>query len=403
MKLWSGQTISQLGSTITRDALPLIAVITLKADPAQIGILGAMGAAPAILFGVFAGVWVDRLRRKPLLIAADLGRALLLSLIPIAALGGWLRVEHLFLAAFLAGSLSMVFDIAYPAYLPTLLRRDQLVEGNSKLGASDAIAEVGGSALGGSLVQWITAPLTILVDAVSFLFSALFLALIRAPEPPLSPPAQRMHIWAEIVDGARAITARPALRALGGVAATVNFFGGFFGALYSLFAIRELGVTPAVLGILIASGGVGSLLGSLLNEQALRKFGLGRLLIVSLLLTSLLGWLTPLASGTALAIFSMLLAGQVFGDMAHTVFSITALSLQQAVTPISLLGRVNAFMQFGVGGLGMLGLFIGGLAGQFLGARATLFIAVIGRLFCILWLLASPIRHLQALPEVIEE
>ncbi|MBI4640198.1 MAG: MFS transporter, partial [Candidatus Tectomicrobia bacterium] len=248
MKLWIGQTISQFGSKITRTALPLTAVLVLEATPVQMGLLAALGSAPVLVVGLLAGVWVDRLRRRPILIAADLGRAVLLGLIPVSALLGLLRIEQLYIAALLVGILTVFFDVAYQSFLPSLVDREQIVEGNSKLGVSDSVTEIGGPALAGGLIQLVSAPITILLDAFSFLFSALFVGLIDISEPLPTPSEQRKSVWRDVVEGLRVVLGNPLLRAIAGSSSTFNFFGGFFGALYGLYAIRELGIEPAILG-----------------------------------------------------------------------------------------------------------------------------------------------------------
>ncbi|HEX9370340.1 MAG TPA: MFS transporter, partial [Roseiflexaceae bacterium] len=214
MRLWSGQAVSKLGSTITREALPYTAILALGASPAQMGLLGAAGAAPLLLIGLLAGVWVDRLRRRPIMIAADVGRALLLLSIPLAYLLGALRIEQLYLVAALAGVLTVFFDVAYQSFLPTLVEREQIAKGNGKLAVSDSIAEIAGPPLGGTLVQLISGPATALLDALSFLFSACALARIRAVEPPPAPPAERQRAGRDLADGLRAIRADPLLHAM---------------------------------------------------------------------------------------------------------------------------------------------------------------------------------------------
>jgi predicted MFS family arabinose efflux permease len=342
-------------------------------------------------------VWVDRLRRKPIMIGADLLRALLLVSIPIAFLGGSLRIEQLYVVAALVGGLSIVFDVAYRSYLPSLIARDQLVEGNSKLGASESVAEVGGSALAGALVQIFGAPLTILVDAVTFLFSALSLGLIRKPEPRPLSPAGYPSLRREILEGLKALLGQAVLRALAGGAATLAFFGGFFGALYVLYAVGELGIAPAVLGLLIASGGIGSLLGAFFAGPLVKRFGLGKTLVWSLALTGALHLFIPLAGGPVWLAAAFLFVGQLAGDMARTVFSIHELSLRQAIAPDRLLGRANAGMEFVQGGVGTAGLLVGGFLGEAIGLRPAVWVAALGTMLACLWLIFSPVREMEAL------
>lgn len=396
LKLWAGQTISQFGSTVTREALPLTAVLTLQATPAQMGLLGATSSLPVLLVGLLAGVWADRVRRRPLMIVADLGRALLLASIPIAALLGGLRIEQLYLVALLAGILSVFFDVAYQAFLPVLVSREHVVEGNSKLGMSDSLSEVLAPALAGGLVQIITAPLTILLDALSFLLSAGSLLLMHSSEPAPTPRAGG-SLRAEVVEGVRAIWHHPILRVLVESAAIRSFFGGFFGALYGLYVLRELGMTPAMLGILVATGGIGSLLGAAVAGPAARRYGVGRVLIGALILSALTNLLIPLAHGAGLLALAMLIASQIVGDLGWTVYAINAISLRQTVTPDRLLGRTVASSDFVVGGCAAVGLLVGGGLGGLIGLRPALWLASLGILGGTLWLSLSPIRR-AALP-----
>src|SRR5215212_6066759 len=259
MRLWAGQTVSQFGSTVTREALPYTAILVLGASPLQMGLLGAAGAAPLLLLGLFAGVWVDRMHRRPLMIAADIGRAVLLLSVPVAYLLGWMRIEQLYLVAALTGVLTVFFNVAYQSALPGLIHREHLLEGNSKLGLSESVAEIGGTPLGGLLVQLVSGPITLLLDALSFVFSAWMLRRIRAEEPPPAPPEQHQHIWRDLSTGLRVIWADPLLRAMAGTSAIQSFFGWFFGAIYGLYAIRVIGMGTAMLGITVAFGGVGAL------------------------------------------------------------------------------------------------------------------------------------------------
>ena len=293
LKLWAGQAVSELGSTITREAMLLLALLVLGATPLEMGVLSALGGLPVLVFGVAAGVWVDRLRRRPLMIATDLSRAVLLALIPLAAFLGVLRIEMLYGIVVLTGLLGIFFSTAYRAYLPGLVERAHLVEGNSKLALSESAAEIGGSGLAGVLVQVIGAPFAILLDALTFLVSAGSLAFIRRPEPPPAQVAETASFGREALEGLRATATQPILRTLAVAAAIQSFLGNIFAPLYSLYAIRELGFGPAAVGLTIALGGVSSLTGALLAERILRRFGLGRTLIATMGLSSLTALLIP--------------------------------------------------------------------------------------------------------------
>jgi MFS family permease len=394
MKLWAGQTVSQFGSMVTRDALPLIGVLVLRASPWQMGLLAAAGSAPVLFIGLLAGAWVDRLRRRPILIAADLGRAALVLSIPIAALVGRLTFTHLYVVAALAGVLTVFFDVAYQAFLPTLVATEQVFEGNSKLSLTGSLAEIVVPGLTGLMVQIISAPLTLLVDAVSFLGSALSVALIQLPEP--APPMRgpETSVALEIGEGLRVTWGQPLLRAIAMSTAWGDFFGGFYGALYSLYALEVLGLTPAVLGLLIACGGLGALIGAALARPLAQRLGQGPALVLASAIMSVFGFLTPLAGGPRWLVILCLLLPQLIGDLFRASFEISALSLRQVLIPVHLLGRVGASLSFLVGGVGTLGLLVGGLLGTAVGIRPAIWVAALGGAVATLLLVFSPVAKL---------
>jgi predicted MFS family arabinose efflux permease len=395
LKLWFGQTVSQFGSYITGGALPLIAVLTLDATPAQMGLLSAAGALPVLLFGLFIGVWVDRLRRRPLMIAADLGRFVLLIAVPVAAFSGALRMEMLYIVAALGGLLGVVFDVSYRSMLPALVKREHLLEGNTKLATTESLAEVGGPPLSGLLVQFISAPLAVLFDAFTFLVSIVSLLLIRTPEPPPAPPEDREPVLAEISGGFRALGEHPAVRVLVAGTAIRAFFGSMIGALYSLYVVRELGLSPAMPGLLTGAGGIGALIGAGLSGRMARRFGLGRTLAGTVLIAGSINLLMPFAGGSALLVAGLLFTTQLCGDAAWAVHGIQEMSLRQMLIPDRLLGRANAGVGFLVGGVAPLGAVVGGWLATNLGVRETLLIAVLGILSTGVWALFSPVRRLE--------
>jgi len=403
MRLWAGQTVSQFGSTVTREALPYTAILVLGASPLQMGLLGAAGAAPLLVLGLFAGVWVDRVRRRPLMIAADIGRALLLLSIPVAYLLGWMQIEQLYVVAALAGALTVFFDVAYQSALPGLVQREHLLEGNSKLGLSESVAEIGGPPLGGVLVQLVSGPITLLLDALSFVFSAFMLRRIRAEEPPPAPPEQHEHVWRDLATGLRAIWADPLLRAMAGTSTIQSFFGWFFGAIYGLYAIRVIGMGTAMLGITVAFGGVGALVGALLVRPATRRFGLGPTIVGGLVISSAMSFFTWLAGGLPALAVPLMISVQLIADGASTVAQIDETSLRQTITPDRMLGRVNASMHVLGNGIGTLGLLTGGVLGELIGLRSTVAVAAVGGLLGCVWMLCSPLPRLRELPAAVEE
>ena len=392
MLLWSGQTVSVFGSLIGGSAMSFVAVSTLNASPFQMGLLQWMEILPAFLIGLFAGAWVDRLRRRPILIGADIGRALVLAMIPLAALLGMLRIELVFGVALVVSILTIFFDVSYQSYLPRLVRPEHLVEGNSKLAASASVAEVAGFGLAGSLVQVFSAPLTILFDAASFIVSAVSVALIRAPEVRAEPEAQA-NIRREIIDGLRVVQQHPLLRASAISTLILGLAGGIYGSQVVLYMIREVRFEPAVLTLTWAMGGISSLLGAALVERANRWLGAGRAMVFGLFASGLSSLLIVIASGPNL-VSALLLLGAQLGDGFHTVYDINQVSLRQVLAPAETLGRVNATLRILTMGGALLGALLGGGIGELLGSRWALLLGVALTLATALFIALSPLsRH----------
>ncbi len=398
LKLWAGETISAFGSEITNLAIPLAAVLMLQATPVQMGILKTSGVVPALAVGLFAGVWVDRLRRRPVLIWADIGRALLLATIPMGYALGLLRIEHLYAVIFLTGLLSTFFDTAYFSYLPSLVGKEHLVEGNSKLHVTSSAASIAGPALAGSLVQLATAPLVILLDALSFLASAVFLSRIRSPEPYLESPDRSRDVRGELAEGLRVVVGDPLLRAIAGSNATYNLSSNVLFAVYLLYLTRELRLEPSVVGLIFAAIGPGFLLGATLARRITERAGLGPTLVGASLLVGIANLLIPL-SGTIPMTVPLLLAAQFLAGIGGMVFSLDQLSLRQAITPDRLLGRMNATMRVISWSAAPVGALLGGGLGQVIGFRPTLFAGAAGTMLSVVWLLSSPIPALRRLPD----
>ena len=391
MRLWVGQTISSFGSMMTRDALPLTAIIVLRATPVQMGLFVAAASLPALIFGLVAGVWVDRLRRRPIMIITDFGQAFLLGTIPVAALLGRLTIEHLYIVVFLTGILSVFFDVAYQSYLPSLVQREHLVEGNSKLGMTSSTAEVAMPTIVGTLVQIITAPLLILIDAVSFIFSAIFLGAIRTPEPHPAPAEERQQIWRDAAEGFRTIWRDPLLRPLVRASVMLHFSYGIIGPVIGLFVLNELGLSPALWGLVISIGGACSVLGAFLAGPASRRIGPGLSIIFSLGLAGATTLLIPLAAGPLAIVFGFLAAAQI-GDAVLTIYNINERSLRQTVTPDHLLGRVGATLHFLSAGVAIAGALIGGVLGEIFGLRTTIAVGATVTILAALWMYFTPVR-----------
>jgi predicted MFS family arabinose efflux permease len=372
VKLWAGETISIFGSLVGRTALPFTAILVLDAGPIEIAALSAAELAPAFLLGPVIGVWVDRLRRRPILIAADIGRFLLLATIPLAHVFDALTLEHLYAVAFFVGILTMFFDVAYLSYLPTLVKKDELLEGNSKLAASSSVAEVGGFSLSGWLVQLITGPVTILIDAVSFLVSAAAVASIRSEEPPPRPPEERVGAREEFTEGVRFLLRNPVLRALGAAAVTLELSWRMFGAVFLVFVTKDLGFKPGILGMIFAVGGISSLFGAMLAQRSARTFGAGPSMWGGLLLMGVSMLFIVVVPEAGVLAASLLIAQQLVGDGGATVFEVNQVSLRQTLTPERMLGRVNAAIRLISLAAMLAGSLAGGVMGETLGLRATL-------------------------------
>jgi MFS family permease len=320
-----------------------------------------------------------------------------LAFVPFAALFHFLSIWHLYAVAAVMGILTLFFDVADRAYLPTLVRRDQIMEANSKLSATGSLAEIGGPALAGVLVQVLTAPIAIAFDAVSFLWSAVWLGLIKKPEQRHIPEAghEAHNVWREIGEGLRVTWEDGILRSLA-VSATIRaFFGWFFAALYAFYAIQELGLTAGVVGVLVSAGGVGALIGAGLAGRLARRFGIGPLLVVASAWSGFFELMTPIASGPYFLVIAFMFAGQFFGDIGWEIYAISEVTLRQMVAPEHLMGRANATMQFLVGGAGPMGALVAGALAQATSARFALLVAALGALVATLFLLFSPLRNVK--------
>jgi len=395
LKLWAGQSVSLFGSLLTQFALPLLAALMLGAGAGQMALLAAAEVVPGLLLGFVAGVWVDRLRRRPLLIAADIGRALALVSIPLAAVLGTLRIEQLYVVAVLVSVCSVFFDVAYPSFLPSLLRREHLVEGNSKLAASESLAEVSGWSIAGVLVQVAGAPLAILVDAATFVISAVSLATIRTKEATPTVAAEaREKMAREVAQGLRFVAADPVRRALAAAGATDTLFGNALGALITLYLVRDLHLAPVVMGVIFAVGGISAFAGTFFVPWLARRWPVGRILLAGMLIYDLGALTVPLACGPAALAVAVLIVGQSF-DAAYTIYSVTRLSHFQRTTPDRMQGRLHATLRVVDGCATVVGLALGGILGQTLGVRATLFIVCAGKLLGPVLLACSPVRRLR--------
>jgi MFS family permease len=401
LKLWAAQTLAALSAYVTHLALPLIAALTLHASPFEMGLLNTMATLPNILIGLFAGTWADRARRRPLMIASDVVRALLLVSIPVASVFKVLTIWQLYAVLFLFGIATTLFDVANVSYLPSLVGREQLMGANSRIVASTSVAGALGPGLAGTLLQLLTAPIAVLVDALSLIVSATLMHAIRAPEPAPAPGSSHTSIWRDIFDGLRPLYRDRLLQSIVGSSMIYLFFSSIMLAVYVLYVTRDLAMMPAMLGIIYGLGGTGAAVGAVIARPVAQRLGIGPTMIVANLVGGLSLLLVPLA-GTIPAAAALLLGiAQCVSQTMGAVFYINQTSLRQLITPEHLLGRMNAGYRFLTMGTIPLGSLLGGALGTEIGVRATLLVGVIGMLLAVVWLVCSPARTFHAL-EVLE-
>ncbi len=389
--LWAGQTVSELGSQITLLALPAAAILMLHASPFQVGLLGALEFLAFPTLGLVAGVYADRVKRRWIMIVCDLGRMLALGSIPAAYALGWLSMPLLYVVALVTGVFTVFFEIAYQSYLPALIPRPRLVEGNSKLEVSRSVAQVAGPAIAGLLLQIVAAARAIAVDAAPFGVPVLSLWAIRRPEPAPAPgtASGRSGFWLEMREGIRVVLGNPTLWKISGSTATSNLGSNILFAVYLIFVFRYLHLSPAVVGLIFAAGSVGGLFGAVSAGALARRFGLGPALLLGMGggLTFLLVPLAQLGLSLPLLLISFLVTS--FGG---TVYNVNQVSLRQAITPDRVQGRMNATVRTIVWGTIPIGSFVGGVLGERIGVVPTLVVGAIVATLASIWILAGPVR-----------
>jgi MFS family permease len=401
-RLWLAQTVSQIGSQVSYLAIPLTAAVSLDATPAEMGVLTALGSVPSLIAGLFAGAVVDRSERRPILISSDLARALLLAAIPAAWLLGSLNMPLLYLVVFLIGACSLFFDVAYQAFLPPLIDRDRLVEGNSGLELSRSAAEVAGPTLAGGLIQLLKAPLAIAVDALSFLASAVLVARIRTKESPRTSDDTPSSFLSDALAGLREVVREPSIRALAIGGAAIGLYNAMLEAVAILYLTRSIGMQPGILGLVFTAGSVGFVVGALLPNRVIHRFGIGPSIALSIAVIGLSDLALPLAGHNLLLVIPAVALGQFFFGLGITVYRVAQVSLRQALVPPALLGRVGGTLHALAAGTVPLGALLGGVLGQTIGLRETLVVAAVLEAGTALWILWSPIwsiREIEAVPE----
>ena len=393
-RYWSGQTVSMFGDQISSIALPLVAVLALHAGPADMGFLTGLVWLPSLLFGMHAGAWVDRRgRRRATMITADLGRFALLASIPVSYAFDVLTIGQLYGVAFGVGVLSVLFTVSDPTLFVSLVPEDKYVEGNSLIYGSRALSFVGGPSVGGALVQFLTAPLAVLADAVSFLGSAFFLARIRPKEPPTAEPGK-----GTLTAGVRYIGRSKIVRASLVAVSVINFFNFVFFALFVLYATRYLLVAPGLLGTVLGIGAVGGVLGAAVTKRLAAWLGVGRVYTISCLVFTAPLILVPLAAGPRPVILAMLMVAEFISGFGVMVLDISVGSIFSAVIPDDLRSRVSGAFQAVNYGTRPLGALAGGFLGSMIGPRATLWVGAIGGMLGFLLLLPTPLPRFR-MPE----
>ncbi len=400
VRVWGAATISIFGSLVTRIALPLAAILVLGAGAFEVAILRALELGATLVVGLVAGAWVDRLRRRPVLIWADLGRAALLGSVPLAFAFGVLTFWQLLAVSGLAAILTTFFDSADNAYLPTIVERERLVDANAALAASGSASEFMAFGVSGFLVQLLTAPIAIALDAVSFLVSALLLGTIRREEAPPPPKADREPVLREIRDGLRLVIHDPILRAFAGAQMALHALWGIFGATWFLFVLDELRLDPWVLGVVAGVGGASSFIGAVVASRATKRWGIGPVAIVAMLLAAVGNAFIPLApAGLPLVAIGCLVMQQLVADSAVTVYDITERTVQQTLVQDRALGRVSSTFHVAATLAQLSATLAAGLLAEVIGLRAVAWLAPLGGLLGAVILWGSPVRTLIALPQ----
>jgi MFS family permease len=396
LKLWSAETFSVFGVQFSGLAIPWIAAKTLAADSFQMGILNALGTVPFLVFGLFVGVWADRSRRRPIMIVSDVGRALSLAVIPVSLFLGGPNMILLYLVSFSVGTFTVFDDVSSYAYLPSLIDKDQLVEANSRMETSRASAQVAGPSLAGILIQILTAPITVILDVVGYLGSASFLSWIKKEEVQAKRIEDR-SVVKDVKDGLAVVFNNRYLWSIAGATGTSNFFTSAIGAVYLLFATRELGLGSPELGLVFTLGSVGALVGALLANRLAKRIGVGRTIVISIFV----GGISSIATYFANPSFgiSILILAAFLGSIGSVIYNVNQVSFRQAIVPVKIQGRLNATMRFLVWGTIPVGSLVGGILGGFLGLRTAIGISAIGATAAFLWVLLSPVRRITEIPK----
>jgi MFS family permease len=397
LSLWGAETVSQFGTQVTLLALPLVAIVTLDESTFRVAVLTSVEFLPFLFFTLPAGVWVDRLPRRPILIVANLGRATALISVPLAHWAGVLTIWQLYLVGFVVGVGTVFFDLAYMSYLPRLVGRAELVEGNAKLEMSRSAAQVAGPGLAGLLVSALTAPIAVAVDAASYLISVVLMGRIRTVEA-VASREERRSLRAELREGLGYVFRHPYQRGIVAAVAISNFFGQLVFAILLVFAVRELGLSAAAIGVILSLGSVGALLAAVTARRVGDRLGVGRTILLAAFLFGPGTLLIAVAPVDYAAVF--IVAAIAVVGYGGTLFNVTMISLIQAITPDRLLGRANASRRFVVWGVVPIGGFVAGALATAIGLRATMTVGAIGGVLAVVPILLSPVRSVGRISEL---
>ncbi|GER91258.1 MFS transporter [Dictyobacter vulcani] len=394
LKFWTGETTSLFGSQITLLALPLAAVLTLNANPEQLGLLRFLETAPYLLFPLIFGAWIERRRKRPLMILANAVRALLIVLVPLLALSHALQLPVLYLITFCVGIGTVLFDLCWLSFIPLIVSKEHLMEANSKVNSSSAAAEVAGPGLAGVLVQLLTAPLALLADSLSYIVSIVLLLLIRHQEVP-PQQTEGTHLFRQIGEGLQFVGKNPYIRTLAIQAGAWNFFYAIVDIAFLLYMVRELNFAPGLIGLIYALAAIGGLLGSAIAGPLARRFPLGPTICATFTLGSAPFILLPLITGSKTLMVILFTIVFFLVRTALGIFAVQSTSLRQARTPPALMARMNATLRLLSYGGATLGPLVAGFLSTWIGLRTSLWIAGIGFILALFTLFASPVRHLQ--------
>jgi MFS family permease len=397
LNVWAAETISVFGSQFYLIAMPLVAVLVLDASESDMGLLFAVEMSPFLIFGLFAGVLADRKERRRMMIICDFGRAFTLAVIPVAWYFDVLTWSIMFAVAFTAGVFTAFFDIAYQAYLPVLVKRNQLLDANSKLETSRSSSQVAGPSIAGVVVDLVSAPLAVLTNSISFLASAAFLLRVKNREN-VDKRSAHKPVMTEIREGLCIVLKNPILRGIAGCTSTGNLFGSMFFALMILFMVDSLQLNPTWIGVIFAVGAIGAVAGALVSSRIVSAIGLGRTIVISAALSGIPIILLVLAyPGNALILLTPLM---FVNGLLMVLYNVNQVSLRQAITPDHLQGKMNATMRFLVWGVFPIGGLLGGYLGEAFGIKTMILISGIGTLFSVIWLVLSPVGKIESIPEV---